>query len=201
MTLILYTAGAIVALGIIILLIPIRFQLRGKIISDSSSTIYSGKILVGGKRFGIAYSPTITNNLCFGPYHHPWFHWTITSTLRSNKRKSASSHSPWIPRLKKVVHNRKWRFAFFRSVHWQYLSVKGKIGLENPMHTGILFGAINTISALIPPKVKKTINISPEFNPPLGTDLHGKLNFTFFPASLALKFIQYQLNSHQRKDT
>jgi len=183
MTIILGLFFSLVGLILLLSIIPIRIvaTLNVKLCEKQSNGI--SRLWVGSKKFGLGFQFLPQRCVVFGPYNHPWF--TIPIPARTRK-----TFHRWGTQRKKKRHKREfssliklWR-AGMAEFHWEYLAIKGRLELQNPMHTGLIMGGLSWISGMIPSS-RVALMIQPYFSSQLNTDLKGQVRFRVQPARLA----------------
>jgi len=199
MTYFLVSIFCLVLVFLLLLFIPINFCFNGSVKTGSEKSKYTGKVLIGGKRFGISISFIHGKVIGVGPYSKPWFFWNINHRNTITKTKEKRTSSRWNSIINNFQEKTILGKLIIRSIRWKNVSLSGKLQLADPMVTGILFGMIHTIFSVIPNQLK-SITIKPKFDPLSDTNIDGLLRFEIFPISLSLKLIQFRLNSYLRKE-
>ncbi len=190
----------LVLLILLLLSLPINVLLTGSLKSIPERTSYSARVQIGGKRFGVMYQILDNAFVGFGPYVKPWFQWNVQQKSifgkkdKPKKAKSAKTSSTFT-----IRKFNQYREAVFSSIRWKMFSLSGYLQLDNPMHTGLLFGGIHSVMSSIPNRVSH-VTIKPGFLPERDTDVTGSLRIVIFPISLPLKLFLLRLNSNSRKD-
>ncbi len=110
-----------------------------------------------------------------GQYKNPLF------TISLPKRKQQKSKSPKKDRSKQPYL--KMGKAALSKVHFDHFSLTGDLGLPNPMHTGLMYGWIQSIGNLI--KIDRlNVGIVPLFNNRFETDLDGQFHLKIVPVKV-----------------
>ncbi len=167
----------IVLLSIIILLkaLPYRLTFRGRIIWMSKQKEGNVAIHFGGVTRGLTIAIYPYRQIGVGQYKNPLF------TISLPKRKQQKSKSPKKDRSKQPYL--KMGKAALSKVHFDHFSLTGDLGLSNPMHTGLMYGWIQSIGNLI--KIDRlNVGIVPLFNNRFETDLDGQFHLKIVPVKV-----------------
>ncbi|GEM_PF-637565 len=183
---------------LLFLFFPFHVMVRGTLIMNTSVFTLNGKVLFGGRSFGVGVKSTRFNELFFGPYSKPWFTFRFKPES-GEKAKGEIEPKTWITRIKKQSSLIKSLRAGLGAVKWDHFSLRGIVGFQNPMTTGIFFGLIHGIRSIIPDD-RVTVVITPRFPMAsrelsgLHTDLSASLGIKFRPGLFVWKAAQTYLN-------
>lgn len=165
------------------LICPIRMKLKGKLKFQESHLHGNARLMFGyGKRgIGINFYPEKTINI--GTYHKPIY---VKTLSRKSQKMNKKKHTKGKKSIKE-----KYQFfrkipimqltkSIIRSTRWEEFSLKGKMGLPNPMQTGMFFGFMNSFKGLVRPH-KFILALEPVFTQKMITDVEGTLHVRFSP--------------------
>ncbi|NOZ04234.1 MAG: hypothetical protein GXO92_06470 [FCB group bacterium] len=165
---------------------------------NSAAFSLTGKVLFGGKSFGVGVKSTRFNEVFIGPYSKPWFTFRFKPQAWK-KDQGKTEPKTWMTRIKKQSPLLKSAKAGLGAIKWDHFSLRGIVGFQNPMTTGITFGLLHGLQSIIPDE-RITIAITPRFPttfrefPGSHTDLSASLGIKFQPGVFIWKATLAYLN-------
>jgi len=174
--------GIFTLLGILLLIIifPIRVRLNGNLIIQESFINGGLQFSFGYKNRGVKISIFPNRFITFGKYEKPLF----SKTLDEKPIKSIFLKDGGFS-LKKTPFTKLTK-SILKTFHWEETSITGRLGLSNPMHTGIIIGYIHAINGIVKPR-KFRCSLEPTFSPTNNTDIEGNFQIRFSPIFTTIK--------------
>jgi len=165
------------------LICPVRIQLKSTLKFKEAHINGFAHLMLGYRKRGVGINIYPEKAISFGTYHKPIY----VKTLRD---QSQETHEKKQTKDKKSI---KEKYQFFRkipvmqltksiirSTRWEEFSLKGKLGLSNPMQTGMVFGFMNSFKGLARPQ-KFILALEPVFSQKMNTDVEGTMHVRFSP--------------------
>ena len=172
LNIILWGLTALISILLLILFIPFRLAVSGKIKWIGQQKSGSTQIQFGGLNHGISVSPFPPIHIGVGSFDHPLFSFSLPKNNKTLKQKSMSTIS--YLRIGK---------ATIEKIQFDHFFLNGDLGLPNPMHTGLIYGWSQSLGGLIKSK-KLDITINPQFNNRFETDMKGHFGLKFIPGKV-----------------
>jgi len=177
----------VILMGVILLLsIPVRLRLNGQVSLSNTSIKGCFICFLGYKNRGIGINVYPDQRISIGSYEKPMFTFSMKgrekekpSKVKKRQIKSTFTKLKRAPVMKMMK-------TLFRSIRWEECSISGKLGLNNPMQTGIVFGWLQGFKNIFRTE-KCNINLDPVFEPKLETDLNGTIHVRFSPMKTAFQ--------------
>jgi len=170
----------LVAIILLLLCLPIRIVATVNVMLHEKQSKGTSRLWIGSKNFGLGFEFLPKGCVVFGPHDHPW----ITLSIPTRTKKTIfrlGTHRKKKRQKRELASLIKLWQAGMGEFHWEYLAIKGRLELQNPMHTGFIMGGLSWISGMIPsPRVD--LMIRPYFSSQLNTDLKGQVRFRVQPA-------------------
>lgn len=186
MDMILYIILIFLGFLTLILAIPIRIRIKGQLSIDNSNMNGNVRCLVGYKKRGIGISVFPNREFSLGRYKKPLFSFTLkgkersTHTTGKNKRSFGQKFFSF-----KRLPLKNLSSAIMGSIHWVECSFSGKLGLNNPMQTGVIFGWLYKLKNMLQLQ-KIHLKVKPDFSPELDTDILGMIHIRLSPIKTVL---------------
>lgn len=179
MVIFLYSVVGIFLLIIVLLTIPVRIKLCGKISVVNSIKNGNLQLMIGYKKRGLCINLLPEQYFTLGSYQQALFTFPLKKGKITPKKKQTDSKQS----LGEAV-NKKRIFKIIRSIlkslHWIECSLSGKLGMRNPMHSGMVFGIVHIMKSFLHREIVH-IQVQPAFYPFMETDLTGTLHFRMSP--------------------
>ncbi len=138
------------------------------------------QLILGYKNRGIGISIFPDRSIAFGKYEQPLFFKRIEGELiKSIYLKNSATLLKKIPSTIPVK-------SILRTIHWEETSIKGRLGLSNPMQTGIIMGYIHAFNGIARPR-KLHFSLEPAFLPEVNTNIKGEIQIRFSPIITAIQ--------------
>lgn len=192
-SILLWTISGLLLFLVLILTLPFRLTFKGTCIITEEKTGLTGKICLGGIRHGLALNLYPEKKIAVGNYKVPLFYFSFPS-----KKKKPQ------PKTEKIGKKRR-SFPYFRiikavlnTIHFEWLELKGTLGLTNPMHTGMIYGYSIAAKHIIPSS-KIAISLEPNFLNNLNTHLTGDIRLQFRPTVVAWHAVKTYLKFKAQK--
>lgn len=182
-SLLLWTISGLFLFIVLILTLPFRLAFIGTCTLTEEKRGLTGKICLGGIRYGLAINLYPEKRVSVGNYRAPLFYFSFPhkKTKPKSKTKKVTKRGGSIPYLQILK-------AVLKTIHLEWLELKGTLGLANPMHTGMLYGYSLAVKNIIP-QSKFSISLEPNFINRLNTNLTGNIRLQFRPTVVAWKAI------------
>lgn len=176
------TLGAtLLGLAGLILVLPWRLALRGRLVIHPGSVAGRGSLRLGGKTIGLSLDLHPQRILGLGPYRKPWFKTVLKQGKQPTKQTGASRDSrgglPWTLSMRMAR-------SILEKVHWERLEVGGDLALPDPLQTGLVYGTLHLVRGLVPAGVVH-LTVNPVFDGGTSTDLVSLIRIRFRAAVLA----------------
>ena len=175
---VLWTFSFLIGILIVLLVVPYRLAFSGRLIWNAKERDGDVSIHLGGKTSGLSFSIFPYKKIGFGKYKRPIFSLAIQQKMKKkkNKKEREAKNQPKKTYLKMGK-------AALSQIQFDNLSLSRKLGLANPMHTGLIYGWIKFIENLT--KIDKiNFQISPLFNNRYETDLNGQFQLKMVPVKV-----------------
>lgn len=178
------TLGAtLLGLAGLILVLPWRLALRGRLVIHPGSVAGRGSLRVGGKTIGLSLDLHPQRILGLGPYRKPWFKTVLVRGRGRQTTKQTGASRDSRGRFPGTLTIRMAR-SILEKVHWERLEVSGDLALPDPLQTGLVYGTLHLVRDLVPAgAVHLTVN--PVFDGGTPTDLVAQIRIRFRAAVLA----------------
>jgi hypothetical protein len=138
------------------------------------------QLSLGYKNRGIGISIFPNSSIAFGKYQKPLIFKKIEGELiKSISLKDTATLLKKSPSTKLVK-------SILKTIHWEETSIKGHLGLQNPMHTGMIIGYIHAINGIARPR-KLHFSLEPAFLPEVNTNIKGEIQIRFSPIITAIQ--------------
>ena len=187
LTTILFVLGVLV----ILLICPVQIRVKGNLKFQESTLDGSARLLLGYSKRGIGIDIIPAKIISFGKYDKPLFVKALKREVKDKKHekpdKLKKSFREKYPSLKKMPVRQLIK-SILKSIRWEEFSLNGKLGLSNPMQTGIIFGMLNAFKGLVKPK-KYKLALKPAFSNKLHTNIAGTVHFRFSPLITAIQAV------------
>lgn len=171
---ILYCIVTLLGILLFIVICPIRVRLRGNLYIQESHINGRLQLSFGYKNRGVGISIFPNKSITFGKYEKPFF----SKTLDGKPVKSIFLKDR-VFLLKKIPITKLIK-SILKTIRWEESSVTGRLGLSNPMQTGIIIGYVHAINGIAKPR-KFSFSLEPTFSPEMNTDIKGNMQVRFSP--------------------
>ena len=177
---ILYCIVTLLGILFIIITCPIRVRLNGNLNMQESNINGKLQLSLGYKNRGVGISIFPNRSITFGKYEKPFIFKNIEGELiKSIYLKNSATLLKKIPSTIPVK-------SILKTIQWEETSIKGRLGLSNPMQTGMIMGYIHAFNGIARPR-KLHFSLEPAFLPEMNTDIKGKIQIRFSPIFTALQ--------------
>ncbi|MFQ6606073.1 MAG: hypothetical protein ACE5DP_00240 [Fidelibacterota bacterium] len=168
---------------LLLLYLPIRIVATGAVVFSKKQSMGIGRLWLGSKTFGLGLEILPRRCIVFGPHDHPWIKAPLPMRTKKTPTRTGTRRKKKRPKQEFASLLKVWR-AGMAEIQWEYLAIKGRLELQNPMYTGLIVGSLNWLAGMIPsPRVN--LGLEPHFSPQLNTHLKGQVRFRVQPARLA----------------
>ncbi|MCH7612607.1 MAG: DUF2953 domain-containing protein [Candidatus Marinimicrobia bacterium] len=171
---ILYCIVTLLGILLFIIICPIRVRLSGNLTIQESYINGRLQLSFGYKNRGIGISIFPNRSITFGKYEKPLF----SKTFYGKPIKSIFLKDR-VFLLKKIPFTKLIK-SILKTIRWEETSVSGRLGLSNPMQTGIIIGYVHAINGIAKPR-KFSFSLEPAFSPKMNTDIKGNMQVRFSP--------------------
>lgn len=160
-----------------------RMELKGKLKFQEAHLHGNARLMLGYAKRGIGINIYPEKTIDIGTYHKPIYVKTLgnnsqeTSDNKQTKNKKSFKEKYQFFRKIPVIQLTK---SIIRATRWEEFSLKGKLGLSNPMQTGMVFGFMNSFKGLARPQ-KFILALEPVFSQKMNTDVEGTMHVRFSP--------------------
>lgn len=180
---IVYTILFILSVLLIVLILPVRIRLTGRLKLKESDIEGNARLLLGYRRRGIGIDILPKKTITLGTYQKPIFVKSLQKNTKKNKNHKQESDEKSLK--EKYMSFRKIPVmqlikSVLKLIHWEEFSLKGKLGFSNPMYTGLALGFLNTFKGLVNPQ-KLILELEPIFSDKLNTDVEGTIHIRLSP--------------------
>ncbi len=165
------------------LICPVRIQLKSTLKFEEAHINGFSHLMLGYRKRGVGINIYPEKAITFGTYHKPIYVKTLGDRSQETHEKKQTEDKKSI--TEKYQFFRKIPVlqltkSFIRSTRWEEFSLKGKLGLSNPMLTGMIFGFMNSFKGLARPQ-KFILVLEPVFSQKMNTDIEGIMHVRFLP--------------------
>lgn len=175
---IVYTILFILSVLLIVLILPVRIRLTGRLKLKESDIEGNARLLLGYRRRGIGIDILPKKTITLGTYQKPIFVKSLQKNTKKNKNHKQESEEKY--RLFRKIPVMQLIKSVLKLIHWEEFSLKGKLGFSNPMYTGLALGFLNTFKGLVNPQ-KLILELEPIFSDKLNTDVEGTIHIRLSP--------------------
>jgi len=167
--------GCILLILIILMVLPLYFKMNGRYLDTVETNEMDGTLQFGSRTFGFQFNIQNRHHVEVGPYSKPWFSFRTRAQKQPMRGRSDSRSIS-----KHAVPRAHWFRWLQKSIHFHTFDLTGRLGFENPMTTGLVFGILSAVrNSLQLPSVR--FAVTPKFQATPNTDLKGCLAFHFRP--------------------
>ncbi len=171
---ILYCIITLIGILLIIIICPIRVRLQGNLNAQDSQINGELQLSMGYKNRGIGIKLLPAGSITFGKYENPLM--TKIFEVKQIKFDYLKDRK----RLLKKIPYQKLIKSILKTIRWEETSIKGRLGLSNPMQTGMIIGYIHAVNGIVRPQ-KLNFSLEPAFSPEMNTDIRGNIQIRFSP--------------------